>query len=336
VKTIGIALFDGFSLPEIARLLESFQCANEISQSDQRGERTRFKVRLLSTLGGRIGSSSCVFVWTESIDSGEHLGRLHGLFVAGGAGVGRALGDEVFLAWLRRTCALTRNVFSVGEGRLLLDAAGHKRHSRKALDADEASSIAEFCGSLKIGQGSTLSPSHSALWMIEREEEERATHGMTELSLPFTPDGFISTILRNGVNSASEKIRVSARWLETNGHRPVCIVEAARVVTMSERNFLRRFKAELGMTPSNYLLYVRLDNSCRMLAETSLPVGVVARRCGIGSSGQLARLFRKHLGKSPTAYRASYRSSERTKHDRLSVRCPVDKKVEGPPIRTRR
>ncbi|MFC7632757.1 hypothetical protein ACFQVB_34380 [Paraburkholderia humisilvae] len=31
------------------------------------------------------------------------------------------------------------------------------------------------------------------------------------------------------------------------------------------------------------------------------------RRCGIGSGGRLAKLFRKHLGKTPTAYRASYR-----------------------------
>jgi transcriptional regulator GlxA family with amidase domain len=83
----------------------------------------------------------------------------------------------------------------------------------------------------------------------------------------------------------------------------VGIDEAARIAAMSERNFLRRFKAELGVTPSDYLLYVRLDMSCRLLVETTLPVDKIARRCGIGSGGQLSKLFRKYLATTPTDYR---------------------------------
>ncbi|MFC0696141.1 hypothetical protein [Paraburkholderia humisilvae] len=67
----------------------------------------------------------------------------------------------------------------------------------------------------------------------------------------------------------SEKIQSAARWLEANGHRRMGLAgltEAARMAQMSERNFLRRFKAELGVIPSDYLLYVRLDMSCQVLA----------------------------------------------------------------------
>ncbi len=73
---------------------------------------------------------------------------------------------------------------------------------------------------------------------------------------------------------------------------------------MSERNFLRRFKSEIGMTPSDYLLRARLNMSCKMLVESNLPVDEVARRCGINSGAQLARLFRKYLATTPTEYRA--------------------------------
>jgi Transcriptional regulator containing an amidase domain and an AraC-type DNA-binding HTH domain len=72
---------------------------------------------------------------------------------------------------------------------------------------------------------------------------------------------------------------------------------------MSERNFLRRFKSEIGMTPSDYLLRARLNMSCRMLVESRLPVDKIARRCGIGSGGQLSKLFRKYLETTPTDYR---------------------------------
>lgn len=97
----------------------------------------------------------------------------------------------------------------------------------------------------------------------------------------------------------------SARWLEANVDRPISIDDAARLAAMSERNFLRRFKSEIGMTPSDFLLRARLNLSCRMLVESRLPIDKIARHCGIGSGGQLAKLFRKHLATTPTDYRLS-------------------------------
>ncbi len=101
----------------------------------------------------------------------------------------------------------------------------------------------------------------------------------------------------------SDKILASARWLDANVDRPISIGLAADVAAMSERNFLRRFKAEIGMTPSDYLQNARLRLSCRMLVESQLPVDKIARRCGIGSGGQLAKLFKRHLSITPTDYR---------------------------------
>ncbi|MCO4883534.1 helix-turn-helix domain-containing protein, partial [Paraburkholderia caribensis] len=93
----------------------------------------------------------------------------------------------------------------------------------------------------------------------------------------------------------SDKIMASARWLQANVDRPISIDHAAQIAAMSERNFLRRFKNEMGTTPSDYLLQARLGMSCRMLVQTRLPIDKIARRCGIGSGGHLAKLFRKHL-----------------------------------------
>jgi transcriptional regulator GlxA family with amidase domain len=89
-----------------------------------------------------------------------------------------------------------------------------------------------------------------------------------------------------------------------NCNRSIMMDEAAQVAAMSGRNFLRRFRLEIGVAPSDYLLYVRLDLCCRLLIDTDLPVDKVARRCGIGSGGQLSKIFRKHIGRTPTEYRA--------------------------------
>ncbi|WP_243856862.1 helix-turn-helix domain-containing protein [Paraburkholderia sp. BL6665CI2N2] len=307
MKTIGIALFDGFALPEIACLMEAFQCANEITESGQSSS-AHFDVCLLSTIGGRIVSSSSVFVWTESIESRQHPHRFHALFVAGGADINQALRDEELLAWLRRTCPVTQHVFPVGEGRLLLDASGYRRYLVSETAGDKTSyRAAENRDALDAAYGSVPGSLRSALLLIQQELGPHATSQITDVVSPPVFTQFTDIVRRNTTDNVSEKIQASARWLEENGYRQVGIDEAAQVAAMSERNFLRRFKAELGVTPSDYLLYVRLDMSCRLLVESMLPVDKIARRCGIGSGGRLAKLFRKHLGKTPTEYRAVHR-----------------------------
>ncbi|MDR6494862.1 GlxA family transcriptional regulator [Paraburkholderia sp. 22099] len=311
VKTIGIALFDGFALPEIACIMEVFQRANEIARSDQRNS-AHFDVCLLSTIGGRIASSSSVFVWTRSLEARQYPDGFHALFVAGGADLNQALHDAELLAWLRRICPITEHVFPVGEGGLLLKAAGCGRYAASESAGDKAS----YRGS---ESRITLAPPHgvmpnslrAALAMIQEELGAHATRQITDLVSPAAPNQFADIVHRNATRKVSENIQASARWLEENGHRQVSIDEAARIAAMSERHFLRRFKAEFGVTPSDYLLYVRLDMSCRLLAETTLPVDKIARRCGIGSGGRLAKLFRKHLGKTPTDYRANHRPAFR-------------------------
>lgn len=109
----------------------------------------------------------------------------------------------------------------------------------------------------------------------------------------------------------SERISEAARWIETHSAEPISIADAAHAVAMSERNFLRRFKSETGVAPSDYLLYVRLDACCRLLIDTDLPIDKIARRCGLGDGGRLSKLLRKQLATTPSEYRAQNRPSKR-------------------------
>jgi len=115
-------------------------------------------------------------------------------------------------------------------------------------------------------------------------------------------------LAEGGTMSVGEKIRAAARWMEANCDRPVSVADAAHVAAMSERNFLRRFKHEMHVTPSDYLLQVRLRIACNFLTETELPVDKIARRSGTGNGDRLAKIFRKRMALSPTEYRARSRT----------------------------
>jgi len=297
-KHIGVALFNGFALPDVASIIEVFQSANALGDPDQSG-RVHYEVSLLSASGGRIASSSSVFIWTDGVDSLRRTDNFHALFIAGGIGATTAFRDDRLIVWLRRVFPTSALVHAIAEGRLLLDAAGLTADVNGRTDGQHR---AEPKGAARAMDHS-MSPLQIALRIVEEDIGADIAHQVAEWAAPRQRLKTDANIRATPAPHVSEQIQASARWMEANGTRPVSIEAAAQVAAMSERNFLRRFKNEMGVTPSDYLLHVRLEMSCKLLASTSLPVDKIARRCGIGSGGRLAKLFRKHLSTTPTEYR---------------------------------
>ncbi|RKR31639.1 helix-turn-helix domain-containing protein [Paraburkholderia sp. BL17N1] len=294
---VDIALFNGFALPTVAAIIEIFQKANSLTAP--RSGRARYDVSLLSAAGGRIASSSSVFVWTDDVQSHRGTNDTYLLYIAGGVGVEQACRDERLSNWLRRRHPLSEVVHPIAEGQLLLQAAGLPgRYCPLLYDGNEgygqhpARSLTEAPDAVS-----------TALRIVEEDLGADLAQQVTESVAPQPKTPSSSSIAPSVPPQISQKILASARWLEANIDRPILIDDAAQVAVMSERNFLRRFKSEIGMTPSDYLLRARLNMSCRMLVESRLPVDKIARRCGIGSGAQLSKLFRKYLATTPTDYR---------------------------------
>ncbi|MET9024889.1 helix-turn-helix domain-containing protein [Nocardia sp. NPDC004168] len=74
---------------------------------------------------------------------------------------------------------------------------------------------------------------------------------------------------------------------------------------MSERTFIRRFKAQVGTTPRRWLDAQRTARARELLETTRLPVEVVAVKAGFGSVTALRAHLRAATGATPAAYRRS-------------------------------
>ncbi len=79
---------------------------------------------------------------------------------------------------------------------------------------------------------------------------------------------------------------------------------AARVA-LSPRHLTRVFRAELGTTPARWLERVRLDRAQQLLLEGH-SVTSAAHGSGLGSDETLRRAFARHLGTTPSEYRARF------------------------------
>lgn len=78
--------------------------------------------------------------------------------------------------------------------------------------------------------------------------------------------------------------------------------------SMSVRHFTRVFTAETGQTPSRFVERVRAEAARADLESGDETLDVVAARCGLGSAETLRRVFHRHVGVSPDAYRQRFRT----------------------------
>ncbi|MBO4256594.1 GlxA family transcriptional regulator [Streptomyces griseorubiginosus] len=95
-------------------------------------------------------------------------------------------------------------------------------------------------------------------------------------------------------------------WAMRNLDKPLTLTDLARHAGVSVRTLTRRFHAESGVSPLQWLLHQRIERAKELLETTTLPMDTVARSCGLGTADSLRTHLTRRTGLTPTAYRAQF------------------------------
>jgi transcriptional regulator GlxA family with amidase domain len=304
VRRIAILMFNDCSLQGAGVIAEVFQAANELSTSGSGA--WLYDVSFLSASGGMVTSSSGLRVWTDGLDARHYVG-FDALYVAGGKGAATAARDERLVGWLRRVRRNTAMIRPIAEGRTVLDAASLPDGRGASAERQPAQAVNGAAEQGVVELSDRLESMRSALAMIKRDLGNATARSAAERLLSDSSTNLAPLLGEDGGMTPGDKVRAAARWLQENCQQAISIADAAQVAAMSERNFLRRFKMEMGITPSNFLLHERLAVTCSLLTESELPVDKIARRTGMGNGDRLAKVFRKRMRISPTEFRIQSR-----------------------------
>lgn len=99
------------------------------------------------------------------------------------------------------------------------------------------------------------------------------------------------------------------RWLRANLAKRYDLERLAAVFGVSTRTLLRRFAAETGQSPLEFLQTARVTAARRLLEYSELPVAAITREVGYRDMAAFRALFVARTGVTPSAYRRSFHST---------------------------
>ena len=85
----------------------------------------------------------------------------------------------------------------------------------------------------------------------------------------------------------------------------VSLADLAQLLQMDVFSLTRWFKRAFGVPPHRFIMQARVDRAREMLERSDLSLADLALQCGFCSQSHLTTAFRRRVGMSPAAFRAS-------------------------------
>lgn len=98
-------------------------------------------------------------------------------------------------------------------------------------------------------------------------------------------------------------LRPATDFVLNHLHEKVSLATVAHLCGMGAREFSRAFKRAQGVTFRDYLNQVRINEAAALLKNSATSVLDVACAVGLNDPSHFARMFRRYIGHTPTAYR---------------------------------
>jgi AraC-like DNA-binding protein len=104
-----------------------------------------------------------------------------------------------------------------------------------------------------------------------------------------------------------QRLAPAIQYLEQRYCEQVTLSDLAEHCELSPTHVHRLFRRLLRMSPTDYLLALRLQEARRLLSTTDEPLSVIAASTGFYDQSHFTKRFRKLMGMTPTQFRKSFR-----------------------------
>jgi transcriptional regulator GlxA family with amidase domain len=281
--------------------------------------RTRYTIEVVTTASGlKVAGEGGIMTFMAR----QHFSRIKGacdsVLLVCGLG-NRTARDAALSAWLKKTAGEVRRLGAVCVGSFLLAEAGllngrratthwkfgrefAARHPRVRVEHEP---LWVKDGNIYTSAGVSASIDLALAWVEEDCGAALAHEAARELVLFLRRPGGQAQVSVSLASQASTmaSIRELQIWIAEHLQSKLSVEDLAGRMSMSVRNFERVFTREVGTTPSQYLLQVRVEAARRQLERANGSLKHVAAAAGFGNADVMRRAFVRLLGITPSRYR---------------------------------
>ena len=314
-KSVHVLAFANVQVLDVTGPLQVFASANDLARGQ--GLPAPYAPTVVAAGGGAVMSSAGLALMAEPLPNESS----DTLLIAGGWGVYEAAGDPALVAWVKHQGMRSRRVASVCTGAFLLAASGWLDGRRVATHWTRCEQLARQHPKLQVEpnpifiqdgpiwtSAGVTAGIDLALALVEEDlgrtmALEVARHLVVFLKRPGGQSQFSATLALQKRGGRFDRLHA---WIAENLTRDLGLSSLAAEAGMSERSFVRHYRAETGQTPARAVELIRVETARRLLADSAVPVKRVALQCGFGSEETLRRSFLRAVGVTPQAYRERF------------------------------
>jgi len=314
-KSIHVLAFANVQVLDVTGPLQVFASANDLARAQ--GLPMPYAPTVVAAGGGAVMSSAGLALMADPLPDEDS----DTLLIAGGWGVYEAAEDPALVAWVKHQGMRSRRVASVCTGAFLLAASGWLDGRRVATHWTRCEQLAKQHPQLQVEPNPIFIKDGSvwtsagvtagidlALALVEEDlgramALEVARHLVVFLKRPGGQSQFSATLALQKQGGRFDKLHA---WIAEHLTRDLGLSSLAAEAGMSERSFVRHYRAETGQTPARAVELIRVETARRLLADSAVPVKRVALQCGFGSEETLRRSFLRAVGVTPQAYRERF------------------------------
>jgi transcriptional regulator GlxA family with amidase domain len=248
----------------------------------------------------------------------EVAGLCDSVLVVCGLG-SRSSRDATLSAWLLNKSTETRRIGAVCVGAFLLAEAGLLEGRRATAHWKFGRELAACYpnvrveheplwvkdGNIYTSAGFSAGIDLALAWVEEDCGAALAHEAARELVLFLRRPSGQPQVSVSLASQASEmaSIRELQIWIAEHVETRLSVQQLASRMAMSVRNFERTFMREVGTTPSQYVLRVRVEAARRLLERTNHGLKHIASTTGFSGIDVMRRAFVRLVGVTPARYR---------------------------------
>jgi AraC-like DNA-binding protein len=106
-----------------------------------------------------------------------------------------------------------------------------------------------------------------------------------------------------GKKSSESYSSRAIRYIEENYTKNLKVSDITKMLKIDRSHLFRIFKEDLQISPQQYILKFRLNKACTLLRSSNFSLGEISELLQFSDPMYFARIFKKHLNISPSAYR---------------------------------